>query len=91
MNSSEEDMGSAFSYRNAILLFSLVDNVQVISCDMQNGTGTSFSTLSSTYTRERVEQLMGGDVRNYSSNSESLITLIDRVNSNNHVFSSNLV
>lgn len=67
-----------------LVLFSLVDNVQVINCDMLNSTDedrTSFSTLSSTYTRERVEQLMGGDVRNYSSNSESLITLIDRVNS----------
>jgi len=80
---SEEAVGSAFSNRNAILILSLVKNVDVINSEIfysPDENIASFS-LSDTYTRERAEQLMGGDVRNYSSNTDTLITLIDRLNS----------
>ena len=74
------------SYRNAILLFSLVDNVDVINCEIFDNTDkdkASYTTSTSTftYTREMAEQLMGGDVRHYASNTDTIITLIDRLNS----------
>jgi len=84
VNDLEKDTGGAFSYRNAILLFSLVDNVNIIKCEVFNNTDktkASFSTSTFIYTREMAEQLMGGDVRPNASNSDTLITLIDRLNS----------
>jgi len=83
VNDSEEAVGSAFSNRNSILMLSLVKNVDVINSEIfynPNENIVSFS-LSDTYSRERAEQLMGGDVRNYSSNTDTLIALIDRLNS----------
>lgn len=79
-----EGIKSAFSYRNAILLLSLVDNVDVINCEISDNTDkakASFSTSTFSYTRVMAEQLMGGDVRHYASNTDTIITLIDRLNS----------
>jgi len=71
-------------YRNVILLLSLVENVNIINCEISDNTNkdvASWSTSKFTYTREMVDQLMGGDVRHYASNTETLISLIDRINS----------
>ena len=77
-----EGIKSAFPYSNAILLFSLVDNVAVINYEIfSNIDKNKTSTVSINYTREMAEQLIGGDVRHYASNTETLITLIDRLNS----------
>ncbi|MCO1602090.1 M56 family metallopeptidase [Desulfosporosinus nitroreducens] len=77
-----EGRDNTYAFRNPILLFSLVDNVDVIYSsilDITNKPSTSTSTFP--YTREYADQLMDGDVRDYASNTSTLITLIDRINS----------
>ena len=77
-----EGLDNTYAFRNPIMLFSLVDNVDVIYSsilDITNKPSTSTSTFP--YTREYADQLMEGDVRDYASNISTLRTLIDRINS----------
>ncbi len=76
-----EGLNNTYAFHNSIMLFSLVENVDVIYSsilDLTNKPSTSTSTFP--YTREFAEQLMDGDVRDYASNTSTLITLIDRIN-----------
>ncbi len=73
--------GDAF-YRNSILLFSLIDNVDIIKYYMKDNTGNyKGAAYVFTYTREEAEKLMGGDVRPYADSGDTLTKLIDKVNS----------
>ncbi|ACT02163.1 M56 family metallopeptidase [Paenibacillus sp. JDR-2] len=60
-------------YRNAIMLLSLIDNVDSITFTVRNANLV-------TVTREEAETLLGGDVRQYASDSASLKSLIDQLN-----------
>ena len=69
-------------YRNSILLFSLIDNVDVINCKISDSTGKFNGTsYNFTHTRKASEQLMSEDVRHFANSTNSLKTLIDRLNS----------
>lgn len=77
-----EGRDNTYAFRNPILLFSLVDNVDVIySSILDIINKPSISTSTFPYTREYADQLMAGDVRDYASNTSTLITLINRTNS----------
>lgn len=68
-------------YRNSIMLFSLIDNVDVISCKISERTGNyDGASYGFTYTREMVEKLMGEDVRRYAVSTATLKSLIDQIN-----------
>ena len=72
--------GEAF-YRNAIILFSLIDNVDVINCKIADKTGQHEGALYTfTYTREMTEELIGKDVRPLAASADTLKDLIDRIN-----------
>jgi len=77
-----EGLNNTYAFNNAIMLFSLVDNVDVIYSSILDITNMpSNSTSTFPYTREYAEQLMDGDVRGYASNTGTIITFIDRINS----------
>ncbi|WP_336786084.1 M56 family metallopeptidase [Paenibacillus sp. MMO-177] len=59
-------------YRNAIMLLSLIDNVDSITFTVTNA-------YSVTMTRGEAEYLLGGDVRQYAEDESSLKNLIDRI------------
>lgn len=73
--------GSAF-YPNTILLFSLINNVDIINYKIFDNTdeydGVSYDF---TYTREMANKLMEEDVRVYADSVDTLKNLIDRLNS----------
>jgi len=72
--------GDAF-YRNSILLFSLIDNVDIINCKISDNTGKyDDASYTFTYTREMTERLIGEDVRSYAGSAGTLKNLIDRLN-----------
>lgn len=76
-----EGQNNTYAFHNAIMLFSLVDNVDVIYSsilDITNSPNTSTATFP--HTREYTDQLLDGDVRDYASNMKTLIELIDRLN-----------
>jgi len=69
-------------YRNSILLFSLVDNVDIINYKVVDSTGKyDGAAYGFTYTREMVDKLMGEDVRTYAVSTDKLKILIDRLKS----------
>lgn len=72
--------GDAF-YRNSIMLFSLINNVEVINCKIADKTGeyggASYNFL---YTREAAEKLIGEDIRRFADSTDTLKSLIDRIN-----------
>ena len=71
--------GYAF-HLNTILLFSLIDNVDIINYTIFDNTGKyDGASYSFTYTRKDVEMLIGKDVRFYAGSVDSLENLIDRV------------
>ncbi|AFV03263.1 hypothetical protein UNSWDHB_1666 [Dehalobacter sp. UNSWDHB] len=72
-------IGNVFD-RNAILLFALVDNVQIINIRFADSTG-QLEGYSWSKSRSRIEQVMQGDVRLYSDNIGKLKELIDRLSS----------
>ncbi len=72
--------GDAF-YRNSIMLFSLIDNVDVITCKIADISGNfDGASYSFTYTREMAKKLMGEDVRRYAGSTGTLKNLIERIN-----------
>jgi beta-lactamase regulating signal transducer with metallopeptidase domain len=72
--------GDAF-YRNAAMLFSLIDNVDVIHFSIADQIGQHDGAVyTMTMTREMAEQWLGEDVRPYSSSADMLKKLIDRIN-----------
>lgn len=76
-----EGQNNTYAFHNAIILFSLVDNVDVIYSsilDITNSPNTSTAIFP--HTREYTDQLLDGDVRDYASNTKTLIELIDRLN-----------
>lgn len=71
--------GDAF-YRNSIMLFSLIGNVDVINCKIADKTGNyDGASYGFTYTRAASEKLMGGDVRRFAGSADTLKNLIDRL------------
>jgi Antirepressor regulating drug resistance, predicted signal transduction N-terminal membrane component len=67
-------------YRNSIILFSLIDNVDVVDYKLKDKTSKESGAIYGfTYTREMAEKLLGEDVRNYSSDIDTLKELIDKV------------
>lgn len=79
---SDGVLNSDVFYRNSILLFSLIDNIDVISCNLADNTSKSGGAIIVfTYTREMAEALVGEDVRSYAGSADTLEDLIDRLNS----------
>lgn len=78
-----EPVDSDTFYRNSVLLFSLIDNVDRINWQLAGRTGNAmgYPGYDFTYSREAAEQLIGGDVRPYAAGAGTLITLINRLNS----------
>jgi len=71
--------GDAF-YRNSIVLFSLIDNVDVINCKIADKTGKyNGASYGFTYTREAANAAMGKDVSEFANSQESLRNLLDAV------------
>ncbi|WP_094551404.1 M56 family metallopeptidase [Petroclostridium xylanilyticum] len=72
--------GDAF-YRNSIVLFSLIDNVDIISCKIIDKTG-DYDEVSYifTLTRAEAEKLIGEDVRHFAYNADTIRRLIDIIN-----------
>ncbi|RJE49274.1 MULTISPECIES: M56 family metallopeptidase [unclassified Dehalobacter] len=76
--SAENGMiGDVFG-RNAILLFSLVDNVEVINIKFTDSAG-KYEGYSTTYLRSRIEQIMQRDVRVYAESADLLKELLTRL------------
>jgi len=74
--------GDAF-YLNSVLLLSLIDNVDSITHSIADHTGRyDGAVYSFTFTKERVEQQLGEDVRSYAVDEAGLRRLIDRLESN---------
>lgn len=72
--------GDAF-YRNSIVLFSLIDNVDIINCNIMDKTGDyDGASYSITLTRGEAEKIIGEDVRSFAYNAETLRKLIDMIN-----------
>ena len=73
--------GNTF-YRNSILLFSLINNADIINYKIADKTGKyNGVSYNFPYTRELAEKLIGEDVRHYASSSDTLKSLIDKINS----------
>lgn len=69
-------------YSNAMLLFSLIDNVDSIDYKMLDNTGKhDLAWFPFTYTREIADKQMGVDIRTYASSTFTLKKLIDRLSS----------
>ncbi len=67
-------------FPDAVLLFSIVDNVDVIEFKIADKTGKyDGASYGFTFTRAGVEKLMVEDVRVYSENAASIQKLIDKV------------
>jgi bla regulator protein BlaR1 len=65
-------------YPNAVMLFSLIDNVDFIYCIFtDDANNEALYTLN--FSRGMVEERLGVDVRDYASNSSSLQGLIDQL------------
>ncbi len=78
-NPGQAGITSDAFYRNSVLLFSLVGNVDEINFHIFTGIRDNKASYSLTYIRAMADNSLGGDVRNYASNAESLSTLIDRL------------
>lgn len=67
--------------RNSILLFALIDNAEEVThLGYWNNKSLSSIPFSFTYTRADAERLVGGDVRQFAKDKESLAELIRLVN-----------
>jgi len=77
----EAKSGDSF-YRNAILLFSLIDNVDTIKYKISDSTGNyDGESYIYTYTRKMIEEMMGEDVRPYAVSTNTIKKLLDRLSS----------
>lgn len=63
--------------KNSVLLFTLIDNADIIHYSLADE-GISYSF---TFTREEVDQLLGGDVRPYGADEAGLRKLLGRLDS----------
>jgi beta-lactamase regulating signal transducer with metallopeptidase domain len=67
-------------YNDSVLLFSLIDNVDIIEYKLSDKTGNyDAAAYTFTHTRDNVQEFMGEDVRLYSDNTESLKKLINKL------------
>lgn len=67
-------------YRNSILLFCLIDNVDTINYRITDQTGKyKGAVYDFTFTRKMAEKLIGQDVRYFSANTDTIKNLIDKV------------
>lgn len=67
-------------YRNSILLFSLIDNVDNINYTLADNTGQfDGASYRFTFSKEEVDQLLGGDAWQYTADETGLRQLIDRL------------
>ncbi|RCX07346.1 beta-lactamase regulating signal transducer with metallopeptidase domain [Anaerobacterium chartisolvens] len=78
---NEAVCGDTF-YQNSIILFSLIDNVDVINCKIIDKTGKyNGASYAFPYTREAATQLLGEDAHSYARSADTLKALINKVNS----------
>lgn len=78
----EEEINDEVFHRNAILLLSLIDNVDSVTCSIVDSSSQSDDIVNSfTFTRAQVDKLVGEDVRHYATDEKSLQQLIDRLDS----------
>lgn len=77
---SVRDISGEFFERNAVVLFSLIDNMNVITGTIVGQTGEyDGASYSFQATREIAGQFMDEDVRIYAKNTDTLRNLIERV------------
>lgn len=75
-------ISAEFFYRNSILLFSLIDNVDSIIHVIADHTGEYDGvTYTSTFLREQIDKQLGEDVRQYAADETGLRQLIGRLDS----------
>ena len=77
-SAGQEAQDSSMLYCNSIVLFSLINNVDEITCEV-TGQDDNISGLS--YTRDAAEKLLKGDVRLYADSAQHLESLIDQLKS----------
>lgn len=78
-DSDEGEIDGEIFYRNAILLLSLIDNVDIITYLIVDSPGQNDIVNSFTFTREQAEKQFGEDVRHYATDETNLRQLIDRL------------
>ncbi len=67
-------------FRNAAILFSLIDNASNITYQVSDHNGEyTGASYAFTFTRKMVEERLGEDVRSYSTHTDALKTLIDKL------------
>ncbi|MEY9979414.1 M56 family metallopeptidase [Lysinibacillus sp. RC79] len=78
----EEEINGEVFHRNAIILLSLIDNIDSITYSIVDSSGQFDDIVNSfTFTREQVDKLVGEDVRHFATDEKSLQQLIDRLDS----------
>lgn len=66
--------------RNSVLLFAMIDNAEVVThMGSWNNKALSSIPFKFIYTRADAERILGGDVRQFAKNRESLAEFIDKV------------
>lgn len=75
----DESAVSNIFYRNSIMLFGVIDNVDVINYNITDEISHN-AVFSFTCSRETAEKLLGQDVRQYAGSVDALKNLIDRLN-----------
>jgi len=71
--------GDAF-YRNSVMLFSLIDNVDIINCNITDNSGNyDGASYNLSYMRENAENLFGREILHFADSAEHLKNLIDRL------------
>lgn len=66
---------------NSILLFALIDNVDKIHFAVVDTGNIGVGDYSFTFSREKAEKLIGGEIRSYAANSDTIKSLIDKFRS----------
>lgn len=75
----ERVIDGTFFYKNAILMFSLIDNVDNISINLEDTVEYSDTTMGFTITRGEVESWIGLDVRDYTQSIEGFTTFYNKI------------
>lgn len=80
---AREPLNSTAFYQSSILLFCLIDNVEVINWQLVEPSNSSQRNpdYNFTYTRDMAEKFLGDDVRRYGNSPDTLQTLLNRLSS----------
>ncbi|GLX71231.1 M56 family metallopeptidase [Paenibacillus glycanilyticus] len=80
LTNTEQSKGTDLYYRNAILLLSLINNVDYITYRINHKiSDRESSAMEITISRAEANQIIGEDVRHFAESKQSVRKLIDRV------------